>query len=133
MAELGKKAPQHVDVGILGEDAHGSGELSVAALAAIHEFGLGVPRRSFIADFVTENEDKLKRLIQSKVQAVAQRKKTRAQVLKELGAEIQGMIQARIANGIPPALAPSTIAQKGSSTPLIDTGQLRSSITHRVK
>ena len=31
-----------------------------------------------------------------------------------------------------PELAPETIARKKSSKPLIDTGQLRSSVTHRV-
>ena len=35
--------------------------------------------------------------------------------------------------GIAPPLKPATIARKGSSTPLINTGQLRSAITWRVE
>ena len=41
--------------------------------------------------------------------------------------------EAKIASNIPPALAPETIERKGSSVALIDTGQLRSSITWQVE
>lgn len=37
-----------------------------------------------------------------------------------------------IQSGIPPALAQSTIDAKGSSTPLIDTGQMMGDITSKV-
>jgi hypothetical protein len=44
-----------------------------------------------------------------------------------------GVIKQRIANGIAPPNSPYTIARKGSSKPLIDTGQLRNSITYQVE
>lgn len=53
--------------------------------------------------------------------------------LERVGLWAQGSIQQRISDGIPPPNAESTIRRKGSSTPLIDTGQLRTSIKYRVK
>jgi hypothetical protein len=49
-----------------------------------------------------------------------------------LGTKAVGEIQKRMARGIKPDNAPSTIAAKGSSTPLIDTGRLRQSVTYAV-
>jgi len=46
-------------------------------------------------------------------------------------AEIQ--ITATIDRGVPPPNAPSTIAAKGSSQPLFDTGQLYGQISHEVR
>lgn len=48
--------------------------------------------------------------------------------LLAIGTYVVGRIQARISDGIAPPNAPSTIARKGSSTPLIDTGRLRQAI-----
>ena len=62
-----------------------------------------------------------------------QGKLTPTQALAQLGAKVASMCQARIVAGISPALAPSTLRRKGAkSTPLILTGQLRSSITFTV-
>ena len=58
---------------------------------------------------------------------------TEEQALNQVGAAVAGMVQAKIASNIPPALAPETIERKGSSVALIDTGQLRSSITWQVE
>ena len=53
--------------------------------------------------------------------------------LEQFGAWSKGEIQARIARGVPPPNAASTVKRKGSSTPLIDTGILRSSIDYEVR
>lgn len=52
--------------------------------------------------------------------------------LDRFGLWAVGEIQQRIADGIPPPNAQSTVDRKGSSTPLIETGQLRASIKHKV-
>lgn len=49
-----------------------------------------------------------------------------------IGLQIQTWLRAGIVAGIAPALAPSTIAAKGSSTPLIDDSQFINSITWEV-
>ena len=55
-----------------------------------------------------------------------------ATALQRIGLWAQSEIQQRISDGIPPQNAPYTINKKGSSTPLVDTGQLRSSISFKV-
>jgi len=55
------------------------------------------------------------------------------QVLRKLGIKVQGDIQEEINALQTPPNAPSTIAQKGSSNPLVDTGELRSSVTFKIK
>jgi len=134
MARTGK-----VRVGVIGSkaaEAKAVGEGltgdTVADIATIHEFGLGVPRRSFIADYVDGNVDE----ITTQLDRSAARILRGSQMIRELnliGLFIQGQIQERISNRIPPELAQATIDRKGSSVPLIDTGQLRSSITYEVE
>ena len=51
---------------------------------------------------------------------------------ERLGALIVADIQEQITDISSPPNAPSTIQQKGSSNPLIDTGGLRQRITYRV-
>lgn len=135
--EIKARGTSGVEVGVLGTKgaaAHrGSDEgITVAEIAEIHEFGLGVPERSWLRAWVDENESKIKARIRKETQAMIREKRPRAQVIARIGVWIQGEIQQRIADGIPPENAETTIQRKGSSTPLIDQGQMRQSITYRV-
>lgn len=105
---------------------------TIGEIATYHEFGLGVPRRSFLAGWVDESQDKIVKVIVRGGQALASRKLTMPQLLEQTGAWAVGSVQERMANNIPPPLAPETIARKGSSVALIDTGQLRSSISYQI-
>jgi hypothetical protein len=107
-------------------------KLTVLEVAIFNEFGLGVPERSFIRAYVDANEKRIKEMCRVLALQVLAGKISQEQALELLGLKLVGEIQQRIADGIPPPNAPSTIKAKGSSVPLIDTGQLRSSITHRV-
>lgn len=104
-------------------------EVTIGEIAARHEFGIGVPERSFLRGYFHENSatvaEATLRLFRSRG--------ANAATLEVLGAWIVGQIQTRISNRIPPPNAPETIARKGSDVPLIDTGQLRSSVTHKVE
>lgn len=116
------------------DDADSEEGLTVVEVGTFHEFGLGVPRRSFIADWEDENEAKHKAQLRQMAQAVVTGKvESVEQGLARLGTLYQAEVQKRISDGIEPPLAESTIRRKGSSKPLIDTGQLRSSITHVAK
>lgn len=126
-------ARNELRVGVFGgaTKPEGEGEKSIPLpyLGAIHELGLGVPQRSFLRAYVdgnraTINEATL-RLIKSRGADPV--------VLELLGQFIVGEIQKRMAVGIPPPNAPSTIARKGSSTPLIHHGQLRAAVSYVVK
>tara|TARA_R110000868_G_scaffold269723_2_gene529135 strand:- start:1623 stop:2072 length:450 start_codon:yes stop_codon:yes gene_type:complete len=133
MARLRERA-RAVEVGVLGADAgkQESDGVTVADVALWAEFGLGQPRRSWLADWIEANGPALAERTRIESRAVIAGDRTKAQALGRLGLWIQGQIQQRIANGIDPPNAESTIRQKESSTPLIDKGQFRSSIATRV-
>ncbi|MCX8207429.1 MAG: hypothetical protein N3G75_06315 [Methanothrix sp.] len=56
-----------------------------------------------------------------------------AQSMEKIGVLLENAIIERIRAHIPPPLKPETVRRKGSSTPLIDTGQLIGSITHQIR
>lgn len=110
-------------------------------MATANEFGAPAgdkgkwetPERSFIRGWVDENKAEiLKRIRMEVVRAAMNGEKDLAVALERIGLWAQGQIQQRIADGIAPPNSPSTVRRKGSSTPLIDTGQLRSAITYKV-
>ncbi len=106
---------------------------TVAEIGTYHEFGLGVPQRSFIADWADETEDEHKAQLAQMAKAVVDGKVDSLEHgLERLGNRYVGEVQKRIAEGIEPELAESTIKAKGSSVPLINTGQLRSAISFYV-
>lgn len=123
-----------ISVGVFSEEAEHGGPLSVLDVAIINEFGLGnVPERSFLRAWFDENESRAYQMCQVMLTTVVQGKRTKEQALQLLAMKFVGEIQQRISQGIPPANAQSTIDKKGSSTPLIDTGQLRSSISFKIE
>lgn len=121
-----------VRVGVFGDAGqHGGSGDTVADIATKHEFGLGVPRRSFIADYVDENEPELRRRLADAARMVALGHDLEV-VLERFGLQAVGEIVERIVRGIEPPNSPLTIERKGSSTPLVNTGQLKASITSKV-
>lgn len=131
---------RRVRVGILSDSPKkaregAAGKLSLVEVAALHEFGApeaNIPQRSFIRATMDERKADIERLLVVVATRVAKGELTEEQGLQQVGAKVAGWIKARIAQGIAPPLAESTVAAKGSSMPLVDTGQLRSSITHAV-
>lgn len=134
-----QRGKSFVTVGVLGREGSkpaGKGSpITVAQVAEWAEFGIGQPERSWLRGWVDSNEGLIFDRIERETRAVLQGKRTQAQALKRIGVWLQGEVQLNIANfpdnGLEPN-APSTIERKGSSVPLINTGQLRSSITHKV-
>jgi len=134
-------------VGVQGQQASSAhreaAPMTVVDLAVVHEFGkvihkkdgteIVIPQRSFIRATIDEYAPKLQRTASALGQGVLIGKFQTRQALELLGQQGVGLIKQRIADGIPPPNADSTKARKGSSTPLVDTGQLRGSITHRVE
>jgi hypothetical protein len=127
-----------VRVGIIGSEAaeqhaESGGGQTVAEVAAQHELGAGVPRRSWLRDWVSEQQSGFIRTHWVKALQALAADGNHALHLGRLGAYFVGDIKQRIARGILPPNSPATIARKGSSKPLIDTGQLRNSITSVVE
>ena len=108
-------------------------------IAIIHEFGGGhVPARSFIRATMDERRDDIAKLQVAVARQVLAGALTAEQGLAQIGAKVASWVQARIVAGIAPPLAASTLRQKrrlsgkGKETPLVLTGQLKSSITFAV-
>jgi hypothetical protein len=125
-----------VTVGV--HDAEGSAphgdEVTNLDVAAFAEFGtVTEPPRSFLRAWADEREAELRERMRKIGEAIYKGKLASVAIgLDRFGLLAVADIQGRIVDGIPPELAQSTIDRKGSSTPLIDTGQLKSSIVHRV-
>lgn len=121
-----------VKVGILeGAGMHdGDGEaMTVAQIAAIHEFGMGnMPERSFIRAGTDEARPQIGRLSEHLVKGEADA----VTAANQLGAFAAAKIQAKIVAGPFVPNSEATVAKKGSSRPLIDTGQMRQSVTWAV-
>ncbi len=132
-----KAAKPTLKVGILskeaGEPANKSPGLTVLDVACFNEFGGGnTPERSFIRAWCEQKQAEIVETI-SKQAAIAVKNRTPWEtVLERIGLYCVGGMQQRISDGIEPPNADSTIKAKGSDKPLIDTGQLRSSITYVV-
>ena len=111
---------------------------SLLEVAIIHEFGGGhVPARSFIRATMDERATEILALQVAVAKLVLTGRLTPAQGLAQVGAKVASMVQARLVAGINPPLAESTRRQKArhggaKDTPLILTGQLKSSVTFAV-
>jgi hypothetical protein len=129
--------PRVLSVGILAEAGSAShGDKSIIEIAELNEFGSEgglIPERSFIRAWADEKANENTETLRKIGKAVIAGKVDAATGLEQAGARFTGEIQGRIAGGIAPANAPSTVAKKGSSTPLIEDGILRSSIAHKVE
>ena len=106
--------------------------VTVLAVGTWAEFGLGQPERSWLRAWYDGARSAAFADIRKMMALVLAGKIPLDQAMNKLGLRFVGQIQHRIAQGIAPPNAPATIKRKGSSTPLINTGQFRSSITHAV-
>lgn len=107
---------------------------TLAEVAAAHEFGTAtIPQRSFIRATVDLRAGEIRAMQEKLAGQVLSGAISPETALERLGIFTQGLIQARIAEGIAPELAPATVARKGSSKQLVDSGQLRSSITYQIE
>jgi hypothetical protein len=145
LAVLKQQNPSVV-VGVLGPKATAvhknsdKGE-TVAQIAASHELGIGVPERSFLrrtadenrAAYMTAIKNGLRATLQYNMKARKIWNPLKSVALRRVALKVEGDVKKRIADGITPPNARSTIRKKGSSKPLIDSGQLRASITSAVR
>lgn len=122
-----------IEIGVLGEGKggaeHKDSEVTVVDIANFHEFGTSrAPERSFIrASFDINKSDYMNRT--EKLLGSVMSLETSPDIMYEtLGQYIVGQTQEYLTNLSSPPNSPITIMLKGSSNPLIDKGQLRSSI-----
>jgi phage gpG-like protein len=134
--ELRSKSQPFVSVGVQGSKASASrGGINNATLAAIHEFGTEnghIPARSFLRSTFREQRTAMLSITKELYFQVIFKKISMEKALAVIGEKFVSEIKAKITAGIDPPNAESTIARKGSSTPLVDTGQLINSISYKV-
>lgn len=123
-----------VKVGILsGTGKHENSDLTVAEIGFTHEFGeLFFPERSFIRSTIQDKSREIKSVSSSEMKKILDGKSNTKKGLGILGAFTAGLIQEKFTVNDWQPNSLSTQKKKGSSMPLIDTGQLRSSISYRV-
>ena len=135
MESLGQK---RVKVGIQNDaGAHDESQgLTVAAIAYINEYGTRdgrIPPRPAHANAFDDNRTSLNSLVNRLIRGVSEGKLTAQKAAAILGQTHEDNVKQSITNLRTPANAPRTIAQKGSSNPLIDTGQTRNSVRYVVE
>jgi hypothetical protein len=131
--DLRKMPDLRVVVGIRQDAGLSEDGESLAAIATYNEFGLGVPERSFMRSTFDERKTAYDDIGQRELGRVVDGKQDVRQALGRLGLVVTGDVQAKIVDLREPPNAPLTIALKGSSNPLIDTGRMRQSIGHEVR
>lgn len=128
----------HVSVGLQGPSGlkphpKGEGGATVVDIGTFNEFGTKhIPERSFIRTTMDENEKELRAITKKLFFKMASGKMTTEKALTILGLKIQALIKKKITDLDTPLNDPVTIARKGSSNPLIDTGLMRNSITFKL-
>ncbi|MBK5244295.1 MAG: hypothetical protein JJE18_04590 [Eubacteriaceae bacterium] len=126
MDELRNKT---IEVGILS-DAGGE----IIDRATWNEFGTkNIPERSFIRAGYDTNKSKIESQGEKLVNSVVNMAITPNRAAETLGEVAKGMIQDFAVNLSDPPNAESTIRQKGSDNPLVDTGEMIEKINYKVK
>lgn len=131
------RGPKKVKVGFPA----GSGE--VIDRAFYNEFGTRggasgggwggpIPERPFMRLAMKKGEPEFRRVAQGAAKEIVGGRASMRKALAKLGVEGQGQIQESITDLSSPPNSPVTVALKGSSKPLIDTGQMRGAVTWKI-
>lgn len=91
-----------------------------------------IPARPFLANAMRENRKKYQNLMSSGAHSIFTGSSSPTAILSKLGILAQGDTQAEITSLRSPANSPVTIKLKGSSNPLIATGEMRAAVTFKV-
>jgi len=122
--------PRQVEVGFPGEKVEGG----IIERAIYNEFGTErIPERPFFRNAVRQNRTKYREGMKIAARKLLAGQETLRGALSKLGIMAQGDIQEEITNLRDPPNTESTIERKGSSNPLIDTGEMRQAVTWRIR
>jgi len=125
-----------IEVGIFG-----SSGTEYVMIAGVQEFGITIrkergsiviPERSFLRSTFDDKNNEWFKFMRKQMEHVINGRINAQMLCERLGAKMVGDIQEKLTDINSPPNAPATIAKKGSSNPLIDTGGLRQRITCKV-
>lgn len=124
----------NVKAGILSDAGSHENGKTLAEIAAYNEFGTeDIPERPAHRDTFEKTRPKFKSHLAKSVDLVIEGKATPEQVLHRIGAWYVGQLKKGVIAWDDPPNAPSTIQQKGSDNPLIDTGRTVNSINYEIE
>lgn len=133
LKDIGK--PQ-VLVGVPSSKNARQGASNNATIAAVHELGApskNIPARPFLVPVVQGDSQKYVELMAQGFRNALQDQEKIKQVYEKIGLVISNDVKAYIVSGNFVPLKQSTIDAKGSSKPLISTGELRNSISYEIR
>lgn len=113
-----------------------SRSITNAELMFIHTNGSplkNIPKRPTIEPTIEEQKERIEKMFSSAVNKILAHKGDGRDDLEKLGIFLVNKIKAKFGSDELAPNAESTIAHKKSDRPLIDTGQLRNSITYVVR
>lgn len=102
-----------------------------ALVAAIHNYGApaaGIPPRPFFTNMISQHQHEWAPAIAGLLRGGM----SAHDALEVAGAAIAGQLRQSIIDTNDPPLAPSTVARKGFSKPLIETSHMIKSVDHEV-
>lgn len=142
-------APRDIYIGVHKGDAPrdetGESEESTnhipnnAQVAATHEFGIGVPKRSFLRSTIREHRDDYKALLVNLLrQNLRQKNADPERPFHIVGNKAVADVRQTIVRGVHPPLSEQTLERRKKrgfkgTKPLVETGQLKSSIAYSIK
>lgn len=130
-----------IEIGVFAESGSSKDGVNYALIAGVHEFGVTIkqvkgdiviPERSFLRSTFDEKNVEWFNFVKNRMPVVLTGGMPAKRLMELLGAKIVSDIQKKIKDIDDPPNAASTIAQKSSSSPLIDTGGLRMRVTYKV-
>lgn len=96
-------------------------------------WGGPIPERPFFRNAMRNNRDKYRDGMRRAAKDILTKAVPPVMILRKLGVLAQGDVQGSITALMSPPNSPVTIARKGSSKPLIDTGEMRQAVTFKVE
>jgi hypothetical protein len=137
VAQVGFPAPSrdHVEIDYTNGGEKAKSGLSLAQLAAVQEFGSvngKIPQRPFMQKTFDNNSGKTKILLGKAWTAILADKIKPRNAIAGIGVWYAAKIRETITTGEFVKNAPLTIMLKGSSKPLIDSGDLRRGVRSKV-
>ena len=109
---------------------------SVIMVAAVNSFGSasrGIPPRPFMTEGAEPALEATAPIAAALIPALNAGRATVEDILKDMGPFAEAAFKEKLTAGPWESNSEFTVQQKGSSTPLIDTGLLRNSLTHAVR
>jgi len=130
-AEIKKMDQAHIKAGLQAGDMADDGSTTLAEIGAWNEFGTRhIPERPFVRAAVDSNRDRYTRIFANEARKIMAGERSVSVSLGLIGQLVTSDIQKKITEISTPPNAPGTVARKGSSNPLIDTGRMRQSVRY---